>query len=68
MAAKQQDKQSKPAATTYLGHRKDGVWQVWRVTMAEDGSLSKERVLEHPTRVVARERLRVLLDSAEVLP
>lgn len=58
----------KVEATTYLGHRKDGKWTLWRIILRSDGVLSREAVFEHPDRRVAREQLRVLLAGKDVLP
>lgn len=74
MAGKQEKGQAslprEVVATTYLGHRNKGTgkYEVHRVTKYDDGSMLGERVVEHPERLVARERLTTLLMSREVLP
>lgn len=77
MAAKQEKQQTlpveppKPIATTYYAARRKGTWEVCRADVFEtDGRPRVEvtPVLEHPDRIVARERLRVLLAGREVLP
>lgn len=73
MAGKQEKQGAPPrevVATTYLGHRNKGTgkYEVHRITKYDDGSMLGERVVEHPERLVARERLTTLLMSREVLP
>lgn len=61
----------KPFATSYAGGRKDGVWRVYRIDLHEDGKgvrVEVTPVLEHPSRLVVRERLVTRLMSREVLP
>lgn len=77
MAAKQEKQQAlpeakpKPFATSYAGGRTGGVWRVFRIDLHEDGKGVRAEVtpvLEHPERLVVRERLTTLLLSREVLP
>lgn len=78
MAPKQADKQQtlpverpKPFATSYAGGRRGGKWEVSRIDLyEEEGKVRAEvtPVLEHPERLVVRERLTTLLISREVLP
>lgn len=59
---------AKPVGTTYMAHRAGGKYEVHRVEKCADGSLKAARVFEHTNRIIARERLRVLLAGKEVLP
>lgn len=66
MADKGKQADEKPLAVTYYAI-KDKAWEVWRVDVFE-GKVKRTKELEHPDRRVVRERLRVLLESPEVLP
>jgi len=59
-----------PIATTYYARSTDKTWEVWKVAIVEEvsGRHSMTETLEfsHPSLVVARQRLMVLLDK--VLP
>lgn len=79
MAPKQTPKQGEltppevpptPIATTYYAKSAGTTWEVWRVDILDDGSgkhaMTEAREFSHPSLVVVRQRLMVLLDR--VLP
>jgi hypothetical protein len=57
--------EEKPEAVTYYGKRAGKSYEVWKVLVFAD-KVKRERVVAHPQRAVAAERLRVLLLGAEV--
>ena len=65
-AEKQKQPPEEPLAVTYYATRKPP-FQVWRVAVYGD-KVKRELVAEHPNRLVVRDRLRVLLDTPEVMP
>lgn len=67
MADPKKQADEKPQAVTYYALKGARAWEVWRVTVFGD-KVRREKVLEHADRRVVRERLTVLLNSAEVLP
>lgn len=65
-----QPEKTKPAAVTYYARRVGNAYEVHRVDVfdAESGPrLVDTRVVDHPNRLVARERHRVLLEGPEVM-
>lgn len=71
MAAKQEGvraTKSVVVATTYLAEGEHGRWRMWRVELLDDGTLRKTLEVEHPERLVIRERLVTRLMSRGVLP
>lgn len=67
MAEPRKQPEEKPLAVTYYAAPNGAVWELWRVRVFPS-KVTREQVPCSPERRVVRERLRVLLDSPEVLP
>jgi hypothetical protein len=68
MAKKQEEgrEEPKPIATTYYAVRAGGGWHVKRLEVYPGGRVVESIAMENPSRLVVRERLRVLFEG--VLP